>query len=110
MTQLPYGGQPPGQYPQQYPQQYGYPQRTNTLAILALVFAFLFWPAAIVFGHVARGQIRRTHESGSGLALAGLIISYIFLAMTVLVVIGVIIAAANAPSSGVSNALGALVL
>ena len=26
---------------------------TNTMAILSLVFAFLFWPLSIAFGHVA---------------------------------------------------------
>ena len=31
---------------------------------------------AIVFGHLARGQIRRTGEKGDGLALAGLVLGW----------------------------------
>ena len=84
----PSSGQP---YP---PQAYGAPQygqtgpgfqqpyapvvaTTNTMAILALVFAFIFSPAAIVLGHVAKKQIRQTGEQGEGLATAGLWLGYI---------------------------------
>jgi len=52
---------------------------TNTMAVLSLVFAFVFTPLGVVFGHMARSQIKRTGEQGDGLALAGLIISYISL-------------------------------
>ncbi|HEY6422080.1 MAG TPA: DUF4190 domain-containing protein [Pseudonocardiaceae bacterium] len=106
--------QPSQDYPQQgYPQQ-GYPQQgyppqgyaappTNTMAILALVFAFVFWPLAIVFGHVAHKQISRTGEGGRGLATAGLVIGYIFLGLTVLFIAGVIVfgvAMSNNPNFG----------
>ena len=68
-------GQPPyGQQP--YP--YAPVATTNTMAILALVFAFVFAPAAIIMGHVAKKQIRRTGEQGEGLATAGLWLGYIF--------------------------------
>lgn len=50
---------------------------TNAMAIAALVSALVFAPLGIVFGHVARSQMRRTDEQGDGLALAGLIIGYI---------------------------------
>jgi hypothetical protein len=56
---------------------YGRARSTNTVAILSLVFAFVFAPLGIVFGHVARNQIRRTGEQGSGLATAGLWLGYI---------------------------------
>jgi len=81
----PQGQYPQGQYPQTpypqtaYPQPaysaagypvspgYAYPAvapsaQTNTMAILALVFAFVFAPLGIVFGHMARTQIRQTGE------------------------------------------------
>ncbi len=51
---------------------------------------------SIVTGHMARRQIRQTGERGDGFALAGLIISYVHLALTALVLIfffGAIIAA-----------------
>ncbi len=61
-------------------------QRTNPLAIAALVcglfqFCGLFPAgiAAIILGHVARHQIRRTGEQGSGLAKIGLILGYLML-------------------------------
>ena len=37
----------------------------------------LFALLAIIFGHVARSQIKRSGQSGAGLALAGLILGYI---------------------------------
>lgn len=76
-----YGQQP---YAQPYAQQPygapGYPATTgtNVMAILSLVFAFIFAPAAIVLGHLAKRQIRQTGEQGSGLATAGLWLGYIF--------------------------------
>lgn len=76
------GGYPPPAYPQGgYPP----PQRgTNTMAILALVFAFVFSPAGIVLGHIAKKQIAETGEEGSGLATAGLVLSYIFTGISLL--------------------------
>lgn len=51
---------------------------TNTMAILSLIFAFVFSPLGIVFGVMARKQISVTGEGGVGLATAGLILSVIF--------------------------------
>ena len=62
----------------QQPYPYAPVATTNTMAILALVFAFIFAPAAIVLGHVAKKQIRQTGEQGEGLATAGLWLGYIF--------------------------------
>ena len=80
-----YGAQPgygpPGPWP---PPGYGYPPPTNTLAILALVMAFVFSPVGLVLGVVARRQIRETHEQGDGLALAGIIVGGIGTALAVL--------------------------
>ena len=50
---------------------------TNALAIASLVCAFLFAPLGIVFGHISLSQIKRTGEEGRGLAIAGLVISYL---------------------------------
>src|SRR5438046_2386610 len=98
----PYQQQPPQQQPQypypqqqpyqQYPQQGygGYPApgasgQTNVMAILSLVFAFVFWPAGIVCGHIAKKQIRERNEEGGGLATAGLVLSYIFGAISLVI-------------------------
>ena len=74
--QQPYSGAPYGGQP--YGQSYTPVAPTNTMAILALVFAFIFPPAAIIMGHVAKKQIRQTGEQGDGLATAGLWLGYIF--------------------------------
>ncbi len=99
------------QQPQYQPPQYAnygsgaqylppqYQQRTNTMAILSLVFAFVFWPLGIVFGHIGRSQIRRTGEDGSGMALAGLIIGYLALAGTLILIIAMA-AAVSSSSTG----------
>ena len=57
--------------------------KTNGLAVASLACGlaqFVFGPPAaipaIVFGHVARRQIKRTGEQGAGLALAGLILGW----------------------------------
>jgi hypothetical protein len=57
------------------------------LSILSLVGAFVFWPAGIICGIIARHQIRTSGESGDGLALAGLILSIVFGVLTILFVV-----------------------
>src|ERR1043166_1154938 len=74
-----------------YPQQPGQspyapvePQRrTNGLAVTSLVLGFLGFVTcgftsilAVVFGHVALGQIRRDRSDGHGMALAGTILGW----------------------------------
>ncbi|MDW5328756.1 DUF4190 domain-containing protein [Plantactinospora sp. KLBMP9567] len=79
-----YYGQPGQPGAQGEPGYYGQPGRqsgVNLLAILSLVFAFVFAPAGIVLGHLARRQIRRTGEQGGQLATWGLILSYVFTAL-----------------------------
>ena len=67
--------------------------KTNVLAIVALVagiagltvIPFVSSIVAVVTGHMARKEVRRTGEQGEGLALAGLITGYIGLGLGVLV-------------------------
>ena len=56
----------------------------NALAIVSLVLAFVAPPGGIVCGHIARRQIRTSGEQGDGVALAGLILGYVFTAGIVL--------------------------
>ncbi len=71
--------------------------KTNVLSIISLVLSLLgvlatfIIPivaqiAAIICGHIARSQIRRSGgaETGSGMALAGLIISYLSIIFSVI--------------------------
>ena len=85
--------------------------RTNSLAITSLICGiaqFMFGPLAtipaVVCGHVARNQIRRTGEQGAGMALAGLILGWIGVGFTVLVVIAaILLVAAVSSGSGVGG-------
>ena len=86
----------PDEYPPAYPQQpYPVAPKTNTLAIISLVSAFFVSLAAVITGHIALGQIRRTGESGRGLALSGLVLGYVGIAAKVLVVVIAIVFAAT---------------
>jgi hypothetical protein len=93
---------PPGQ--QYYPAYQPYPPAppTNGLAVAALVCgvaAFVtgitFIPA-IICGHLARREIRRTGEQGNGMAIAGLVCGYVggILSIAVVLVIGLLTARA----------------
>jgi hypothetical protein len=82
---------------------YGYATapKTNGLAIASLVVSLVVCGigsiAGVIMGHIARRQIRESGgtQTGDGLALAGIIIGYIGLALAVLYVIFIIIAVAN---------------
>lgn len=55
---------------------------TNGLALTSLILSILGASLiAVIMGHIARSQIRRTGENGAGMALAGLIIGYVSLAL-----------------------------
>ena len=96
MAQVPeLGGDMSSGAPQHYAMPMNYAQAqavppANGLAITALVcgivgvpMSCLFVPSvlAIIFGHIARGQIRRGQGGGDGMALAGLIMGYIMTAI-----------------------------
>ena len=96
---------PPGQqYQPAYQQYQPYPPAppTNGLAIAALVCgvgAFVtgitFIPA-IICGHLARREIRRTGEQGDGMAVAGLVCGYVggILSIAIILVVGLLAARA----------------
>jgi hypothetical protein len=76
------------------------PASINTLAIVALVTSLLgVHLAGIICGHIALNQIKTTGEGGRGLALAGLIIGYIFMAIVIVIVLGLVAAIAGSTSS-----------
>jgi hypothetical protein len=96
------GAQYPPPAPSWTPAATGYaPRRTNSTAIVSLVFGiaqFVVCPfigaiVAIVTGHVAQSQIKRSDgtESGSGMARAGTILGYVGLVLTILGIIGLAI-------------------
>ena len=77
------------------PYQAGYYQplnirKTNGFAVGSLVcgiIPFFGGIPAVILGHYARGQIRKTGERGDGMAIAGLIFGYLWIALWVLVIL-----------------------
>jgi len=89
------GGQMVAPYGQPFMQPYmPVSRRTNGLAIASLVCGLAQLPSfgltmlpAVILGHVARGQIRRTGEDGMGLATAGVVLGWIGIGFAVLVIL-----------------------
>ena len=57
------------------------------MAILGLVFAFVFSPLGVVFSAIGLKQIKARREGGRGLALTGLILSIVFMLIGVLLAV-----------------------
>lgn len=86
-----------------YPPSHPAVSTTSSLAIVSLVFGILCWVllpflgaiVAIICGHLARGEIRRSpvdHRlEGDGMAVAGLVLGYVQLALGVLLMMFVIL-------------------
>jgi len=120
----PYSGQPAYPPPVAYPQPmyagYAAPRPTNGLAIAALIcgiaglviFPIVASVLGVIFGHIAKKQIRESGENGDGLALGGLITGYIGLGLYVLgcglylaFVLAIFGSAATTSGSSYSNVL-----
>lgn len=66
---------------------------TSSLSVVALVFGILGWTllpgigavVAIITGHMARGEIRRSagQLEGDGMAVAGLVLGWLAVGMTI---------------------------
>ena len=74
-------------------------KQTNNLAIVSLVSGLLGWTllpwigsiVAIVTGHMARAEIRRNADTqeGDGLAVAGLVMGWGMVALSVLAIVAI---------------------
>lgn len=78
--------------------------KTNTLAIVSLVLAFFISLGAVICGHIALSQIKKTGENGRGLAIAGLVLGYLGLVAGLIWIIISISFFAIAASNGVTFA------
>jgi Domain of unknown function (DUF4190) len=117
-------GQPPGYSSPAYPSPtgpagYAYPgaggsygfvplPKTNGLAVAAMVCSFFFWiygigaVLGIVFGFIARSQIKRSggSQQGKGMALAGIIIGFAGIAIGIALVIVLVVVVNHCEHNG----------
>jgi len=96
----PAGATQPAPYPAapSAPRSYEPAPKTESFAVAALVLGllgfvttFLTAIPAIIFGFLARGRIKRTGNSGGGMALAGIILGFVEVGIAIL---GIVIAVA----------------
>jgi hypothetical protein len=96
------------QYPQQqYPPAYYQHQQARTvngLAIASMVLGiiWIYWIGsilALIFGYIARNQIRERNQSGGGMAIAGIVLGWIGVGTLCLVILLAIIGSASGGSS-----------
>lgn len=76
-------------------------RQTNSLAVVSLVSGILGWTflpflgsvVAIICGHMARSEIRRNPQTqeGDGMAVAGLVLGYLVIGLSVLAILVVIL-------------------
>ena len=93
----------------QPPAAYGQPAagKTNTLAIVSLVASLIGLVSGVGFivgiicGHLALSQIKKTGEEGRGLAIAGLIIGYVGILISIILTIVFIALFATLATDGI---------
>ena len=73
---------PPPGYPPPYPYPYPPARTTNGMAIASMVLGILwiYWIGsilALVFGYVARDQIKKNGQAGDGMAIAGIVLGWV---------------------------------
>ncbi|CAG4971632.1 DUF4190 domain-containing protein [Novilysobacter luteus] len=76
-------------------------RQTSVLAIVSLVFGLLGWTllplvgslVAVITGHLARAEVRRTAGAvdGDGLAIAGLVLGYSMMALAIIGVLAAVL-------------------
>jgi len=81
--------------------QYPTVKRDSTLAIISLITGILGWTilpfissiVAVITGHLAKKEIRESggNMSGDGMALAGLILGYTMIGLSILLIVLVIV-------------------
>lgn len=92
------GAPPPasGNFPAP-PPNYGAQQPTNALAVASMVLGiiWLMWAGsilALIFGYMAKRQIRERGEAGGGMATAGIVLGWVGVGFLSLYILGAIVA------------------
>jgi heme/copper-type cytochrome/quinol oxidase subunit 2 len=79
------------------------PSEHDGFAIASLVTAFFLPILGIIFGHLSNHRAKLAHRAKSGLAVAGLVLGYLFTVISVLVII-IVAAASSSPSASMTPA------
>ena len=84
----------PHEQPYPYPVYYA-PRPTNGMAIASMVLGivWIYWIGsilALIFGYVARAQIRRTGQGGDGMAVAGIVLGWVGVGVLCAVLVAVV--------------------
>lgn len=104
-TPIPYDmPQPGGTVPPTVPPQGKDPAEHDGFAIASLVTAFFLPILGIIFGHLSNHRAKLAHRAKSGLAVAGLVLGYVFTVISVLVIIIVAAAASSTTSASMTPA------
>ncbi len=87
--------------PQQYPGPVG--QQSNALAITSLITGIIgFSVVALITGYIAKKQFRENpgKYSGAGMATAGIVLGYIWLALVLIPICVIVVLALAGPGIG----------
>ncbi len=102
MEQQPLRTAPEGAFVPQYayPPTYAPVRSTNGFAIASMVLGilWLWWIGsilALVFGYIARSQIKERSEGGNGMAIAGIVLGWIGVASLAGMVLLIALGSAN---------------
>ena len=79
------------------------PSEHDGFAIASLVTAFFLPILGIIFGHLSNHRAKLAHRAKSGLAVAGLVLGYLFTVISVLV-ISIVAAASSTPAASMTPA------
>jgi peptidyl-prolyl cis-trans isomerase B (cyclophilin B) len=79
------------------------PSEHDGFAIASLVTAFFLPILGIIFGHLSNHRAKLAHRAESGLAVAGLVLGYLFTVISVLVII-IVAAASSTPAASMTPA------
>ena len=97
--QQPYGQPYAAQYSPQYAPAYAPTAPTNSMAVVTLIagiagltlLPFVASIVAVITGPIAKRQIAQTHEQGSGMVTAGVVMGWIGVAIGALSILAVIV-------------------
>jgi uncharacterized membrane protein len=72
------------------------PAKLNTLAVVAVIFAFVFSLVGVILGHVSLNQIKKNGERGRNWAIWALVLSYLGLIAYIPIIVAIVAAGAVA--------------